>query len=162
MLRRVAVVGSTAVFVLAGVTVSSAEARNAGAAPNHFISGAFVDNAVAGSSEPCADGFPSTHVVTYGEGNAPPASGTSVVSICSHGGFYGVVTGTFVTTANNGATLVGTVSGTADPSGFSGSLTVTGGTKQFSNVTGTIDYVGVPAGPATFTGTLTPHLSHGR
>jgi hypothetical protein len=59
--------------------------------------------------------------------------------------------------------------GTADPAGFTQTYTVTGGTKQFSHVTGFIDVTAtvdwgvagpVFGNPGAVIGTFTPHLHY--
>jgi hypothetical protein len=138
-------------------------ATSADAAPDRFVSGPFTGTAVLDSAPDCA-GTHTTQQYAYGVGQPPPASGTVQLRGCVlTGTFPFTVTGSFVLTAGNGAVLAGTLVGLATFQSFTNTYTVASGTKQFSNLTGTIDVtatVDFSTNPATVTGTYVPHLSH--
>ena len=112
---------------------------------NSLFSGPFSGIGVLGS-DPACPFVHVTHYEAYGAGRPPPASGTTELVAC-----VDVRTvpwsgrGTFTVTTRTGATLFGTVlESSAYPAGaFENTLGVTGGTRQFRNVRGTIVVTGV-------------------
>jgi hypothetical protein len=149
-------------FLLSAILVSPAQA--APAAPNSFVSGPFVGSGAVFPTSDCSTHTDQQYV--YGVGKPPPFSGTVIVHGCVEvTSFPFPVTGTFVITANNGATLRGSFTGlaTPPPGGFTNTYTVTGGTQQFRNFTGTIAVTASVDGPIdhqTISGAFVPHLSH--
>jgi hypothetical protein len=128
---------------------------------NRLFSGPFAGIGVVGSDPDCPF-FHVTHYENYGEGRPPPASGTTEMVACVD---IRTVpwsgTGTFTITTRTGATLFGTVlESAAFPAGaFENTFGVTGGTRQFRHVRGTIVVTGfVDRTVGTITGTHTASL----
>ena len=160
MFNRVLGLGAVSALVFTAYTMAPAAAAtsNPTAAPSRFASGQFTGTYQFTFSPTCPVHQNQT-TTTVGTAN-PAYSATTLLDICidvSTDPF--IVTGTFVSTYGNGATLTGTILGVATPSDFSGTETVTGGTGQFSHVTGTIDYSGT-AGPGTLQVTSVAHLTY--
>jgi hypothetical protein len=130
---------------------------------NGLISGPFSGTAALGNDPDCPFGFVS-HKDTYGNGGPPPASGTVEVVKCADvRKVPWSETGTFTITTGTGATLFGTMVGTSYPAGgFQHTYTVTGGTRQFRHVRGTISATGVvDRSVGTYSGTYTASLRKG-
>jgi hypothetical protein len=129
--------------------------------PNSFVSGAFSGSGVIIFTPDC-DGVHTDQQYVYGVGEPPPFSGTVALQGCVHlNSSPFTVDGSFVITARNGSTLSGTLVGlaTAPPGGFTNTYTVTGGTGQFSHVSGTIDVSASVPSIDQITGTYVPHLT---
>jgi hypothetical protein len=159
MAKRVLGLGAIAVLVFAvyAVAPAAADTTNPAAAPNRFVNGQWTGT---GSFTPSTACIVHQDQTLTSVASIPPYTFTSQVSICIdvfQNPF--VVTGTFVSTYGNGATLSGTINGIATLSSFSGTETVTSGTGQFSHVTGTIDYSGT-ATPFMLQGTSVGHLTY--
>jgi len=138
--------------------------------PNSFVSGAFSGTALLNSAPDCS-GQHVNHEWVYGAGKPPPFSGTVAIDSCvdTSGPQPWAISARFVFTARNGARLSGTLRGLVRsiPTGFAFDdvFTVTGGTRQFAPVTGTIDVSATAtAGPPVLAvaGTFTPHLTFSR
>ena len=125
-----------------------------------LISGPFSGTAALGNDPDCPFVYVS-HEDTYGNGMPPPASGTVEVVKCAD---VRTVpwseTGTFTITTGTGATLFGTMVGSSYPAGgFQHTYTVTGGTRQFTHVRGTIAATGVvDRSVGTYSGIYTASL----
>jgi len=137
--------------------------------PNSYVSGAFSGTAQLNSAPDCS-GQHVNHEWVYGVRKLPPFSGTVAIDSCvdTSGLQPWAISATFVFTARNGARLSGTLEGLVRsiPNGFAFDdvFTVTGGTRQFTRVTGTIDVSATAAtGPLlAVAGTFTPHLTFSR
>jgi hypothetical protein len=137
--------------------------------PNRFVTGAFSGTALLNSAPDCS-GQHVNHEWVYGARQLPPFSGTVAIDSCvdTSGLQPWAIAATFVFTARNGARLSGTLEGLVRsiPNGFAFDdvFTVTGGTRQFTRVTGTIDVSATAAaGPLlAVAGTFTPHLTFSR
>jgi hypothetical protein len=106
---------------------------------NRLIDGSFTGSGTIDFSNPACDGIYSEQDYTYGAGRTPNRSGTvHAVGCVDTSTLPWTVSSTFTITSRTGATLSGTIVGTATSSSFSNTYTVTGGTRQFRNVSGTI------------------------
>jgi hypothetical protein len=160
---------AAALVVMAVVCMGAAPARAMSRPPNSFVSGAFSGTAVLNSAPDCS-GQHVNHEWVYGASERPPFSGTVAIDSCvdTSGLQPWTISATFVFTARNGARLSGTLEGLVRsiPNGyaFDDVFTVTGGTRQFTRVTGTIDVGATAAGGPLLTvaGTFTPHLTFSR
>jgi hypothetical protein len=160
---------ATALFVIAVVCMGAAPARAMSLPPNSYVSGAFSGTAQLNSAPDCS-GQHVNHEWVYGARKLPPFSGTVAIDSCvdTSGLQPWAISATFVFTARNGARLSGTLEGLVRsiPNGFAFDdvFTVTGGTRQFTRVTGTIDVSATAAtGPLlAVAGTFTPHLTFSR
>jgi hypothetical protein len=160
---------AAALVVIAVVCMGAAPARAMSLPPNSFVSGAFSGTALLNSAPDCS-GQHVNHEWVYGARKLPPFSATVAIDSCvdTSGLQPWAISATFVFTARNGARLSGTLEGLVRsiPNGFAFDdvFTVTGGTRQFTRVTGTIDVSATAAaGPLlTVAGTFTPHLTFSR
>jgi hypothetical protein len=153
--------------VALGTVIAAAPAEAPGASDhlNELFSGPFVGIGIVDSDPDCRF-IHVTQPYTYGAGRPPPASGTVDVEVCvDTRTFPFSVTGSFIFTSRTGATLFGTLVGTADPGvGFENTYAVTGGTRQFRRVRGTIEataVVDLSVVPQTISGTYTASLRRG-
>ena len=160
---------AAALVVIAVVCMGAAPARAMILPPNSYVSGAFSGTALLNSAPDCS-GQHVNHEWVYGARELPPFSGTVAIDSCvdTRGLQPWAISATFVFTARNGARLSGTLEGLVRsiPNGFAFDdvFTVTGGTRQFTRVTGTIDVSATAAGGPLLTvaGTFTPHLTFSR
>ena len=167
-MRRVHL-AAAALVVIAVVCMGAAPARAMSLPPNSYASGAFSGTALLNSAPDCS-GQHVNHEWVYGARELPPFSGTVAIDSCvdTSGLQPWAISATFVFTARNGARLSGTLEGLVRsiPNGFAFDdvFTVTGGTRQFTRVTGTIDVSATAAGGPLLTvaGTFTPHLTFSR
>jgi hypothetical protein len=167
-MRRIGVAAAALVFIPA-VCMSAAPAGAMSLPPNSYVSGAFSGTALLNSAPDCS-GQHVNHEWVYGARKPPPFSGTVAIDSCvdTSGPQPWAISATFVFTARNGARLSGTLEGVVRsiPNGFAFDdvFTVTGGTRQFTRVTGTIDVSATAtAGPLlAVAGNFTPHLTFSR
>jgi hypothetical protein len=167
-MRRICLAAATLVFI-AAVCMSAAPAGAMSLPPNSYVSGAFSGTALLNSAPDCS-GQHVNHEWVYGARKPPPFSGTVAIDSCvdTSGPQPWAISATFVFTARNGARLSGTLEGVVRsiPNGFAFDdvFTVTGGTRQFTHVTGTIDVSATATtGPLlAVAGTFTPHLTFSR
>jgi hypothetical protein len=160
---------SAALVLIAVVCMSATPATAISLPPNSYVSGPFSGTAVLNSALGCS-GQHVNHEWVYGARKLPPFAGTVAIDSCvnTSGPQPWPISAAFVFTAGNGATLSGTLVGLVRsiPTGFEfhDVFTVTGGTRQFTRVTGTIDVIATAAaGPVlTIAGTFTPHLAFAR
>jgi hypothetical protein len=168
VMRRIHL-ASVALVLIAVVCMSAAPATALSLPPNSYVSGPFSGTAVLNFVPGCS-GQHVNHEWIYGARKLPPFSGTVAIDSCVDTSALQPwpISATFVFTARNGATLSGTLEGfvRSIPNGFAfhDVFTVTGGTRQFTRVTGTIDVIATAtAGPVlTIAGTFTPHLTFSR
>ena len=160
---------SVALVLIAVACISAAPATALSPPPNSFVSGAFSGVAVLNTAPGCS-GQHVNHEWVYGARKPPPLSGAVAIDSCvdTSGPQPWPISAIFVITARNGATLSGTLEGlvrsTTNGYAFNDVFTVTGGTRQFTRVTGTIDVIATAtAGPVlAIAGTFTPHLTFSR
>ena len=160
---------SVALVLIAVVCINAAPATGLSVPPDSYVSGAFSGVAVLNTAPDCS-GQHVNHEWVYGARKPPPFSGMVAIDSCvdTSGQQPWPISARFVLTARNGATLSGTLEGlvtsTANGFAFNDVFTVTGGTRQFTRVTGTIDVIATAtAGPVlTIAGTFTPHLTFSR
>ena len=167
-MRRIHLV-AVALALIAVVCMSAVPATALGPPPDSYVSGAFSGIAVLNTAPDCS-GQHVNHEWVYGARKPPPFSGMVAIDSCvdTSGQQPWPISASFVFTARNGATLSGTLEGlvrsTANGFAFNDVFTVTGGTRQFTRVRGTIDVVAIAtAGPVlAIAGTFTPHLTFSR
>ena len=160
---------SVALAFIAVVCMSAAPDTARSLPPDRYVSGAFSGVAVLNTAPDCS-GQHVNHEWVYGARKPPPFSGAVAIDSCvdTSGQQPWPISAAFVFTARNGATLSGTLEGlvrsTTTGFAFNDVFTVTGGTRQFTRVTGTIDVIATAtAGPVlTIAGTFTPHLTFSR
>jgi hypothetical protein len=159
-----------ALVLVAAVCISVAPATARSLPPNRYVSGPFSGTAVLNSAPGCA-GQHVNHQWAYGAWKLPPFSGTVAIDSCvdTSGLQPWPIRARFIFTARNGATLSGTLEGlvSTTPTGFvfDDVFTVTGGTRQFTRVRGTIDVSATATGGGpvlAIAGTFTPHLTFSR
>lgn len=159
-MRRGCVVTVIGVMFTLGAVVPAMADRSSDSSLNRFITG--PASAIVTVQPPTADcAVPIISHLVYGAGQPPSKSGTadgpSCVDISTS---PNTVSGPSQFRASNGAVLVGTLSGDVTFNTFDDIVTVTGGTKQFSHATGTVELIGTRIGfTNTFNVTLVPHLT---
>jgi hypothetical protein len=148
-MRRLALAGMiVSLMVTSGTSASAANIEKLEAQ----VSGSTTGVSSFGS---CPNGqFRSEMTGTY----VTQAGGTGSyrIDVCLFAGgapVFTITSGTFTITTPKGATLTGTVTGVGNASFIDDELTVTGGTRQFKHVSGSIDWDANGATPnfGTFT-----------